>query len=103
MKKLLIALMLASSFAYADTAATTGNGNGGITVLTDIPCTQAGSFIVYAQNPKSSTFYGCWWSDDMMVHVTWQDGDIRSYPLSIFTGNPTVLKRMRSNQNKGNV
>jgi len=103
MKKLLLAMLLAASQAHADTAATTGNGNGGVTILTDVDCERGRGYIAYAQSPRSSTFFGCWWSDDSMVHITWQDGDTRSYPFNIFTANTNVLNRMRSRNSKGNV
>jgi hypothetical protein len=100
MKKLLIALMLVAGSALADTAATMQNGHGGTTVLTDVDCDSGRGFIVYSQNPTGTTFFGCWWSDSTMVHITWQDGDFRSYPFKIFTLNIPVLDRMRVKNRK---
>lgn len=103
MKKLLVILFLAYTQAYAETAATMNNASGGITVLTDVGCANNKGFIVYSQSPRSSTLFGCWWSDDSMVHITWEDGDFRSYPFDFITQNISVLNRMRSRNRKGNV
>ena len=101
MKKLIAIALLCCNAAHADTAATMTNANNGITVFTDVPCNAGKGFITYAQSPTSSTLYGCWWSDDIMVHVTYSDGDVRSYPFSYLELNLPVLQRMREKQRKG--
>ena len=103
MKKLIAIALLCCTAAQADTAATMTNANNGITVFTDIPCTGGKGYIAYAQSPVSSTLYGCWWSDDMMVHMTYSDGDLRSYPFSYIEPNIPVLQRMREKQRKGTL
>lgn len=103
MKKLLIVLLFAIKSVYADTAATFINGTGGKTVMTDILCKNQSGYIAYSQNPRGSTQFGCWWSDDTMVHITWSDGEFRSYPFRVFEMNHQVLDRMRARQNKGTM
>ena len=103
MKKLLLIALLAFKCAYADTAATFPNNAGGLTVLTDVQCDRQRGFYAYSQNPRGSTQFGCWWSDSTMVHITWNDGELRSYTFTGMDLNLPVLNRMRARQNKGNV
>lgn len=84
MKKALI-LMLISAACFAETVATSENQGGGLMVLTDIPCKDKRTFVVYSQQPRTKTITGCWFTDDQFVHVVWQDGDFRSYSFGIWT------------------
>jgi len=99
MKKLLLSLILAASPVLADTVATLNNDNGGIMVLTDVPCKGEGGYHIDSQSPNYRTLFGCWWSDSSMVHVTWTDGEVRSYPLSVWRVNIEVARRMRKGTN----
>lgn len=99
MKKLFLSLILAAAPVLADTVATMNNDNGGIMVLTDVSCKDGSGYHMYSQSPSYRTLFGCWWSDNSMVHVTWIDGEVRSYPLSLWRVNVDVARRMR---NKGN-
>ena len=95
MKKLFLSLVLAVSPVLADTVATMTNDNGGIMVLTDVSCRDGSGYHMYSQSPNYRTLFGCWWSDSSMVHVTWSDGEIRSYPLALWRVNIEVARRMR--------
>lgn len=95
MKHIFLGLCLALSVAHADTVATARNSNNGLMVLTDVPCKDGGGFHMYSQSNGSRTLFGCWWSDNSMVHVTWYDGEVRSYPLDIWEVDTTVARRMR--------
>jgi len=99
MKKLLLSLILAASPVLADTVATLNNDNGGIMVLTDVACKDGSGYHMYSQSPSYRTLFGCWWSDNSMVHVTWSDGEVRSYPLALWRVNVEVARRMRSRGN----
>jgi hypothetical protein len=66
--------------ARADTVATLKNQGGGQIVLTDIKCRTMSGMVAYGTHPNNSTLFGCWFLDDIFVHITWSDGDTRSYP-----------------------
>ena len=100
MKKLLIALFLIAGSAHADTVATANNNAGGMLVITDIPCNNSSGWYAYASARTVSTLFGCWWSDQTMVHITWNDGDVRSYPLNIWDVNLEIAKKL-GDKNKG--
>ena len=96
MKKLFLGLSLVlSQFCNAETVATARNSGGGLIVLTDVSCTKESGFVAYSNHPSARTQFGCWWSDSTMVHITWSDGDFRSYELSGWTVNTEVANRMR--------
>lgn len=79
----------------ADTVATARNSGGGLMVLTDVDCNGNRGFVAYSSHPSFRTQFGCWWSDNSMVHITWTDGEMRSYELSTWTVNVEVANRMR--------
>lgn len=97
MKKLLVVFSMV--FAFGVTSAKdlravigyTKNGADGYIVLTAVPCNYgtkqawSGKF-AYTQAPRFITQYGCWRSDELMVHIDW-DGEVgsRSYLADIFT------------------
>ena len=99
MKKLVLMMLFACACAQADTLATMGNAAGGTVILTDVPCKNGGGYYVYSQSPTASTQFGCWWSDDSMVHITWNDGDVRSYPINYFKVNSRIADRLRAREN----
>ena len=102
MKKLIAAIFIAlSSLAQADTAGSMNNKAGGMLVLTDVLCKDKGGYIMYSSANGSRTLFGCWFSDDTMVHVQWHDGDVRSYPFNIFRLYLDVLKRMKTKKAPG--
>lgn len=82
-KGLVLSVLLAAT-AHADTLATSTNSNGGLIVLSDVQCKDGSGMVIYSQSNKAPTLYGCWFSDDLMVHVRWNDGDNRAYPLDMF-------------------
>ena len=98
MRNLALTLLLACASVQADTVATANNRAGGTTVLTDVPCKKEGGFYAYSQVPTGNTQFGCWWSDDAMVHITWSDGDVRSYPFNVFVVNHKNADRLRARE-----
>ena len=102
MKKLVCIFLATLSIAQADTLATSPNNANGLLVLTDVTCEGTNQFHVYSTNPTGNTLFGCWFSDSSMVHVTWKDGSVRSYPLENWNINKDVAKKMKS-KTKNNV
>ena len=85
MKKLLLALsILVSCNAQADTWATNNNGGGQI-VLTQTRCSDSSNTsVAFSQLKNGQTLFGCWFTSDGFVMITWSDGDIRTYPAENF-------------------
>ena len=100
MKKLILGLCLLAGIVHADTVATSTNKAGGLLVLTDISCKEGG-FYAYASANGASTLFGCWWSDQTMVHILWKDGDVRSYPLQNWDVNNAVAEKLQNSKGKG--
>jgi hypothetical protein len=96
MKKLLLALAFCG-FAHADTVATLKNKAGGLIILTDVVTEQCRNFVgaAYTTRSDNQTSWGCWFSDDMMVHIRWHDGDTRAYPIDSFTINEEAARKLR--------
>ena len=101
MKKLLIIALLCGS-AYADTVATLRNKSGGLIVLTDVPTDTCKGFTAaaYATTENNKTLWGCWFSDDLMVHVRWDDGDTRAYPISAFDIDAQKARRLKERNSR---
>lgn len=100
MKKILVLLLLCLSVhANADTAAWMPNNGGGKIVLTDKDCQEdPRQFMAYTTSSSISTQFGCWFSDDVMVHITWSStGSFKSYPLENWNLNHEVIRRMKRN------
>ena len=98
MKKILfVFFMLVSNMVVADTVGWMENNGGGKIVLTDNTCkSDARQFMAYASSSSISTQFGCWFSDDTMVHITWESsGNFRSYPLENWNINNEAAKRLR--------
>jgi len=103
MKKMLALLLLClSAHASADTVAWIENQGGGKIVLTDGTCPHdPAQFVAYGSSSSISTQFGCWFSDDMMVHITWtKSGNFKSYPLEMWNVNNDVARRLKQ-RNKG--
>lgn len=83
--------------AFADTMATLRNSAGGQIVLTDVETSQCKGFVgaAYTTADNNQTYWGCWFSDDLMVHIRWNDGDTRAYPLRNFIINDEVVRRYK--------
>lgn len=98
-RRLLLVLAIACSPAMADILATMPNNNGGIMVLTDVPCKNGNSHLAYTQSPKQSTLFGCWFADKIMVHIIWNDGDARSYSIDNWDIDAEAARRFRKREN----
>lgn len=99
MKKMMavLLLLLLSAHANADTVGWMPNNGGGKIVITDKDCqSDSRQFMAYTTSSSISTQFGCWFSDDVMVHITWEStGSFKSYPLENWNINSDVIKRLR--------
>lgn len=102
MKKLLLALMLVSSMAQADTFATLPNNAGGKIVLTDETC-KLGEKVyeklnrAYNYGSSGYTSEGCWTTEDETIIVIWVDTNTKMrYPMGNFTLNPNWKQKPKS-------
>lgn len=81
------ALLAALGFAgaaYAAIFAIGRNNAGGMMVLTDEKCNGSGGRVAYTELKDYPTLFGCWVYDGLMIHVRWNDGDVRSYPTDMW-------------------
>ena len=103
LRKILPVLLLWCSVAHADIIATLKNRAGGVIVLTDVPTDRCKNYAgtAYATGSDSKTSWGCWFSDDLMVHIRWTDGDTTAYPIENFTVNEEAVKRFRERRRGG--
>lgn len=85
----IVALVLALTATQADATviATLPNKAGGEIILTDVTTEVCGTgMIAYTTSPTGPTVYGCWWSDERMVHITYDNSsNVWSHPISNFT------------------
>lgn len=102
MKKIFILLALCG-LAHAETIATLRNKAGGLIVLTDVQTDRCRDFVgaVYSTMENNQTSWGCWFTDDLMVHIRWSDGDTRAYPIENFTINTEAVRRLRERRKGG--
>lgn len=105
MKKLILIAALAASCACADTVATLRNKSGGLIVLTDVQTDSCRGYAgsVYTTTDTNRSLWGCWFSDDTMVHVRWSDGDTRAYPIDAFEVNAQTARRLKERNSRGGV
>jgi hypothetical protein len=80
MKYTISILLMAFTFsAQAKPILYTLNDGGGRIVLTDEKCKKHTGKLAYATLPKAETQLGCWTSDDLNIHIQWQNSELRSY------------------------
>lgn len=98
-----LAMMAISSVVNADTVATLRNKAGGYIILTDVATERCRGFVgaAYATMDNNQTQWGCWFSDDLMVHIRWSDGDTRAYPVDDFSVNTEAVRRLRDRRKSG--
>ena len=81
MRILALAMVAVMSSASAESIAYLANKGGGRIVITDEACSNQKGKIAYTTG-DSNTILGCWFIDDLYVHIVWaDDGKMRSYPL----------------------
>jgi len=102
MKKLLVALAFCG-IAQAETIAMLKNKAGGYIYITDVVTDRCRSFTgaAYTTTDNNQTSWGCWVSDDMMVHIKWHDGDTRAYPIENFTLTEEAARKARERRKGG--
>ena len=97
LKSALVALAVAFTPVYADTIGVLRNKAGGLIVLTDLRegCPRHPGAAYATTDSSNRTMWGCWYTDDLMVHIEWHDGDRTSYLLENFTINSDNIRRLR--------
>lgn len=69
-------------FAYVESKAP-----GRRIVITNEPCPAYGYVaLIMDMNTEKRTLAGCWSGSDDKVLVSWEDGDVSEYPVSVFKG-----------------
>ena len=71
--------------AFGGVVAETNNNIGGKIVLLSEKCENGTSYLAYSVANGQSTLIGCWAMDESHIHIKWSDGDIRSYPMHVWT------------------
>lgn len=78
-------MLLASSMSYADEWLEASNKAGGRILLFRAECTETkGWKLMISTLPNSKTLRGCWTFLANEVQVKYDDGELYSYPPSIF-------------------
>jgi hypothetical protein len=84
MKKLLLIAALVAAPAMADSWAMP-NQSGGEIVVTDKPCPGYKNLRhAYTYTPSGKALNGCWYLDDTMIKLVWDDGTTYAYPADNF-------------------
>lgn len=86
-KTIFTAAIFAVTVAHADVIATLENRAGGLIYLTDVATKGCSSNMkaVYATSKEGKSIWGCWFVDDVSVHIKWDSGDSSAFPASAFT------------------
>lgn len=86
-KTIFAAAIFAVTAAHADVIAIMENRAGGLIHLTDVAIKSCGSNskAVYATSKEGKSIWGCWFVDDVSVHIKWDSGDSSAFPASAFT------------------
>lgn len=82
MNKLLLGLVLVSTSAFCEPIAYTMNEGGGKIVITNEQCNGSTYKLAYATHPNTNTQFGCWYSDQIGIHINWNTSGLRSYDYS---------------------
>jgi hypothetical protein len=96
MKKLICIFLATLSIANAEVVASVKNNANGLLVLTDEVCEGNSKFFAYSTSDSANTQFGCWFSDSLMIHITWRDGSVRSYDFTGWQVNVEVAKKLKS-------
>ena len=73
-----------SALLLAIILATSPNAVGGRMALTSEKCTED-SYIAFSFAENGDTINGCWFSEEEMVFIKWEDGTVKTYPAEKFT------------------
>ena len=86
MKKLLLTLLLAAGTAHAEIIATMPNKAGGLIYLTDVSSEKCKPWrTVFANNDSGKSIWGCWFLDDVVIHIKWDDSGTSTFHAGSFT------------------
>lgn len=90
MKLILALITLSVTFAAHAEAWYTNNKSGGQIIITDGNCYLVGKQYDalkkgYSRMPDGTTLYGCWYYEDKIVYMTYEDGTQYTYPVNFFS------------------
>lgn len=86
MKKLLLTLLLAASAAHAEIIATMPNKAGGLIYLTNNVTDKCRPLrAMFANSKDGNSLWGCWFLDEVVIHVKWNEGGTSAFPVEAFT------------------
>lgn len=85
MKKLLLVLLLAYSSVRAEPYLSAANEGGGEIILTTYTVASCdGLKAMYSMLPSGVVYHGCWVYINEKIHVKYEDGERRVYPIDNF-------------------
>ena len=85
MKKLALALLLVASAVRAEPYLSATNQGGGEIILTTYTVASCdGLKAMYAMLPTGVVYHGCWAYINEKIHVRYEDGERRVYPIDHF-------------------
>ena len=64
--------------------ATSPNAVGGRIALTSEKCNES-SYIAFSFAENGDTISGCWFSEQELVFIKWENGTVKTYPAEKFT------------------
>lgn len=72
--------------ADAEIIATMKNQAGGLIYLTNNVTDKCRpQRVMFANNSDGKSIWGCWFVDEVVVHVRWEDGGTSAFPVDAFT------------------
>lgn len=85
MKKLALVLLLVASAVRAEPYLSARNEGGGEIVLTTyLTASCDGLKAMYSMLPNGTVYHGCWAYINEKIHVKYEDGERRVYPIDNF-------------------
>ena len=86
MKKLFIAALLFAGAARAEIIATMPNKAGGMIYLTNNVTEKCKPLrAMFANSAGGNSIFGCWFLDEIVIHIKWDDTGTSAFPVEAFT------------------
>lgn len=84
MRNLIAAVLVATSISAQAVEFSAPNKAGGEIRLTDVPCKNGTSYVLYSFSSSGGASYGCFFINGDMVHISWNDGTNGIMPTGYF-------------------
>ena len=87
MKKAMIAAMFfVASIAQSEIIATMPNKAGGMIYLTNNVTEKCKPMrAMFANSASGNSIFGCWFLDEIVIHIKWDDSGTSAFPVEGFT------------------